>query len=320
MTVHMPFEPRGIIPACLLPFDADMAIDERPFRSHLRDLAAVDGISAITINAHSMEVHALSIEEQARTLDLAMDEVGDQLPLVHGIYADGSVNAARLARQAQAGGARCLLVFPPNTLAMGGQMRPEMAIRHFEVIADATDLPIILFQYPMGPGLGYPIDTLLEICRHVPRVRAIKDWCNDAALHERHLRELRALDKPVNILSTHSAWLLSSLVQGCDGVLSGAGSVIANLQVALFRAFKDGDLDEARRINDRIHPTVRAFYDAPFLDMHNRMKEALHYLGRLPEAHVRPPLMKLTDGEITKIARCMDAAGLTPETVYQKVA
>jgi 4-hydroxy-tetrahydrodipicolinate synthase len=267
-----------------------------------------------------MEVHALSIEEQARTTDITLDEIGDQIPIIHGVYADGSANAARIAKQAEQRGARCLLVFPPNTLAMGGQMRPEMAIRHFETIASATSLPIILFQYPLGPGLGYPIDTLLEICRRVPQVRAIKDWCNDAALHERHIRELRSLDTPVNILSTHSAWLLSSLVQGCDGLLSGAGSVIANLQVALFRAFKNGDLTEARRINDKIYPTVRAFYDAPFLDMHNRMKEALFYLGRLPEAHVRPPLMKLHKDEISKIQNCMDCAGLTSENVYQKVA
>ncbi len=320
MTLHMPFEPRGIIPACLLPFFSDMSIDEDSFRSHLRDLITVDGISAITINAHSMEVHALSIEEQAQTLSIAMDEVGEQVPLVHGVYADGSANAAKLAQQAEKGGARCLLVFPPNTLAMGGQMRPEMAIRHFETIAESSSLPIILFQYPLASGLGYPIDTLLEICRRVPQIRAIKDWCNDAALHERHIRELRSLDNPINILSTHSAWLLSSLVHGCDGLLSGAGSVIANLQVGLYRAFKDGNLKEAKKINDRIYPTVRAFYDAPFLDMHNRMKEALHYLGRLPQAHVRPPLMKLKESEIANIADCMDAAGLTPETVYQKVA
>ncbi|MBT5911537.1 MAG: dihydrodipicolinate synthase family protein [Rhodospirillaceae bacterium] len=320
MTIQMPFEPRGVIPACLLPFDSEMNIDETNFRSHLRDLVSVDGLSAITINAHSMEVHALSIEEQARTTDITLDEIGDQIPVVHGVYADGSENAATIARQAESKGARCLLVFPPNTLAMGGQMRPEMAIRHFETIAAATTLPIILFQYPLGPGLGYPIDTLLEICQKVPQIRAIKDWCNDPALHERHIRELRSLTKPVNILSTHSAWLLSSLVQGCDGLLSGAGSVIANLQVALFRAFKNGDLNEAYRINEMIYPTVRAFYDAPFLDMHNRMKEALHYLGRLPPAHVRPPLMKLTQEEITKIEKCMDTAGLTPENVYQKVA
>ena len=92
------------------------------------------------------------------------------------------------------------------------------------------------------------------------------------------------------------------------------------MQVALFRAFKNGDLTEARRINDKIYPTVRAFYDAPFLDMHNRMKEALFYLGRLPEAHVRPPLMKLHKDEISKIQNCMDCAGLTSENVYQKVA
>ena len=320
MTLQMPFEPKGVIPACLLPFNADLKIDEAAFRSHLRDLAAVEGISAITINAHSMEVHALTLEEQASTLEIAMDEVGDHLPIVHGVYADGSANAARIALQAESGGARCLLVFPANSMMMGGQMRPEMAIRHFETIATETSLPIILFQYPLGPGLGYPLDTLLEVCDRVPQVRAIKDWCNDAALHERHIRELRGLNRPVNILSTHSAWLLSSLVQGCDGLLSGAGSVIANLQVALYRAVKDGDLTEARRLNERIYPTVRAFYDAPFLDMHNRMKEALHYLGRLPKAYVRPPLIKLEDAEIAKIGKLMEAAGLTPETVYQKVA
>lgn len=320
MTVRMPFEPRGVIPACLLPFDADLEIDEPAFRSHLRDLGAVEGISAITVNAHSMEVHALTRDEQARAMAIALDEIGDRLPLVHGVYADGSAIAARLARQAQEGGASCLLVFPPNSMAMGGQLRPEMAVRHFETIAAATDLPIILFQYPLGSGLGYPVETLLEVCRRVPQVRAIKDWCNDALQHERHIRELRSLDAPVRVLSTHSAWLLSSLVQGCDGLLSGAGSVVANLQVALFRAFRDGDLAEARRINDLIHPTVRAFYDPPFLDMHNRMKEALHYLGRLPPAHVRPPLVKLGAAEIRRIAALMDQAGLTAETVYRKVA
>ena len=154
MTMQMPFEPKGVIPACLLPFKSDMEIDEKAFRSHLCDLAAVEGISAITINAHSMEVHALSIKEQAKTLEISLDELGSNIPLVHGVYADGSANAAAIAKQAEAGGASCLLVFPPNTLAMGGQMRPEMAIRHFETIAEATELPIILFQYPMGPGLG----------------------------------------------------------------------------------------------------------------------------------------------------------------------
>ncbi|MFT5328565.1 MAG: 4-hydroxy-tetrahydrodipicolinate synthase [Planctomycetaceae bacterium] len=97
-----------------------------------------------------------------------------------------------------------------------------------------------------------PLDTLLRLCTEFPSIRAIKDWCNDPHLHERHIRELHALDRPVRVLSTHSMWLLGSLVLGCDGLLSGAGSVIANLQVALFQAVQRNDLQTARTINDRI--------------------------------------------------------------------
>ena len=320
MTARLPFEPRGVIPACLLPFDRDMAIDEPAYRSHLRDVTRVDGITAITVNAHATEVASCTIEEQERVMGITMDEVGDRVPVVHGVYADGSHIGAGIARQAERGGASALLVFPPNSMGMGGQMRPEMAVAHFSTIADATDLPIIIFQYPLAGGLGYPVETLVRICETVPTVRANKDWCNDGKQHERQVRELHALPRRVNVLSTHSAWLLSSLVLGCDGLLSGAGSVIAALQVALFRAVQADDMVEARAIADRIYPTTQAFYAAPFLDMHNRMKEALVHLGRLGEAHVRPPLMKVSEAEIQRIGRAMDAAGLTPETVYAKVA
>jgi 4-hydroxy-tetrahydrodipicolinate synthase len=195
-----------------------------------------------------------------------------------------------------------------------------MALGHFRTIREATDLPIIVFQYPLASGLGYPVETLLRICSEIDTVVAIKDWCNDTKQHERQVRELHALPRRISVLSTHSSWLLSSLVLGCDGLLSGAGSVIAALQVALFRAVQAGDLEAARAVADRIYPTTGAFYDPPFLDMHNRMKEALVYLGRMKAAHVRPPLMKLSEAEIAKIARAMDEAGLRPETVYAKVA
>jgi 4-hydroxy-tetrahydrodipicolinate synthase len=221
---------------------------------------------------------------------------------------------------AQEEGADCMLVFPPDMMSWDAHLRPEMAIEHYRRITDATDLPIILFQYPVASRLMYPLPTLLELCRRFPQIRAIKDFCGDGKLHERHIRELGALDRPVNVLSTHSAWLMSSLVLGCLGLLSGAGSVIANLHVALFQAVQAGNLQRARAINDRIYPCTRAFYDAPLVDMHNRMKHALVYLGRLPAAHVRPPLVTLGAEEIAKIRRCMDQAGLTPETAYALVA
>ena len=307
------FQPKGVIPATLLALNDDMSIDEAATRRHLRDCALVEGVSAVTVNGHASEVHACSFDEQQRILAASLAEVGDRVPLINGIYADGSLEAARIAAMAAREGASCLLVFPPNSMSMGGQLRPEMAIEHFRRIADATDLPIICFQYPMAGGLGYTFDTLLKLFEAVPTIRAIKDWSNDAMLHEKHIRTFQNLPKPVTVLTTHSSWLMASLTMGADGLLSGAGSVIADLQVALFRAVKAGDLTLAQAINDRIYPLAQAFYAPPFLDMHNRMKEALVLLGRLEKAVVRPPLLKLPEAEIERIGAALQAASVTRE-------
>ncbi len=313
MSTFRNYEPKGVIPAALLPFHPDFSIDEPSFRKHLRDVAAVRGLSGLTINAHSTEVASCTFDEQQRVHAITMDEVGDKIPIVHGVYADGSLEAARIARMAQEGGASCLLVFPPNPLSLGASSRPEMVITHYKHIADASDLPIICFQYPLSGGLGYPVETLMKLIEAVPTVRAIKDWSNNVVQHERQIRLLQGLPTPVNVLSTHSAWLFGSLVLGCNGLLSGSGSVIADLQFALFQAVKANDVVRARHLNERIYPVAQAFYADPFVDMHNRMKEALVLLGRIPCAAVRPPLVKISDAEIARIRRALDAANVRRE-------
>jgi 4-hydroxy-tetrahydrodipicolinate synthase len=302
------FVPAGVIPAVLLPFDDDLAIDETSFRGHLRHVATVEGLAAVTVNAHSTEVASCSFEEQRRVMAIAADEIGDKLPVIHGVWADGSLEAARIAKAATAGGAAALLVFPPGPFTLG--QTHAMAIAHFSRIAEASDLPIIAFQYPLATGQGYAPETLLRLLDAVPSIRAIKDWTNNVQLHEWQVRTLQSLPRPVNVLTTHSSWLLSSLVLGCKGLLSGSGSVIADLQAKLFRAVAANDLAAAKALNDRIYPLARAFYADPFVDMHNRMKEALVLLGQLPRATVRPPLVKLGDAEIERIRVALVEAGL----------
>ena len=308
MTRDAKWIPRGVIPAVLLPFHEDLSIDEPSFRAHLRDVASVEGLSAITINAHSTEVASCTFDEQKRVLAITQNEIGGRLPIVHGVYAEGSLEAARIAKMAAEGGAGALLVFPPGPFTMG--QRPEMAVEHFRRVAGAADLPIIAFQYPLSGSQGYPLATLLKIIEAVPQVTAIKDWCASPQLHERQIRTLQSLKPPVSVLTTHSSWLLGSLVLGCNGLLSGSGSVIADLQVKLFKAVQADDLATAKEINERIWPTAEAFYSEPWVDMHNRMKEALVMMGKLPRAAVRPPLVKIPQAEIERIRRALIAAGL----------
>ena len=174
MPRHVHYVPNGVIPAVLLPFADDLSIDEKSFRKHLSDVAATEGLTAITINAHSTEVASCTFEEQRRVLAIAQDEIGGRLPLVNGIRADGSLEAARIAKRAQAGGSSALLVFPPAPFTLG--QSADMAMAHFKTIASASDLPLIVFQYPLATGQGYPAATLTRLLDEIPTIRAVKDW------------------------------------------------------------------------------------------------------------------------------------------------
>ena len=305
------YVPKGVIPAVLLPFDAALNIDEKAYRSHLRDLLAVEGISALTANGHSSEVHALSFEEQKRVLEITLEEAGGKVPIISGVYADSALQGAKLARQAEKLGAKCLLVFPSTAFLFGVPLqKPEMILNHFHKIAEATDLSIIVFAYAMAGGLGYTTETLVKLAEEIPQVVAIKDACNIPVQHEKNIRVLHNLGKDFSVLTTHSAWLMASLTMGVDGLLSGAGSVIADLQAQLWKAVQAKDLAAAQALNDRIWPITNVFYANPLVDMHNRMKEALLILGRQSQAFVRPPLMKLSRTEVDQIRQALIEGGL----------
>jgi 4-hydroxy-tetrahydrodipicolinate synthase len=222
-------------------------------------------------------------------LALTIDEVGDRLPVVNGVYADGSHLAARVARMADRGGASCLLVFPPNSMAMGGRSAPR-------------------WRSPIsGPSPRRP--TSRSSCSSTrwrwgwaTHSRRCSGWSTRCLRSVRSRTGVpirlcmsetsapcRSLPHPVTVLSTHSSWLMSSLVMGCGGLLSGAGSVAADLQGALSQSVQAKDLARAQAVNERLYPLQQAFYAPPFLDMHNRMKEALVLLGRMERAVVRPP-------------------------------
>ena len=300
---------RGVIPANLLPFRADLTIDEAAYRRHLSWLANTKGVTGITVNGHAAEVSSLSRDERRHALAIALDEVAGKVPLIAGIYTDGTQEAVELARDAKAGGAAGILVFPPTLFMWGAQVKPEMVLRHFTTIADAVDLPIVVFEYPPASGIGYSPETLAELAK-LPSVAAVKDWSNDIVAFEQNLRAIRQTGRPVAVLSSFTMSLFATFVLGADGCISGMGSIAADLQAELFEAVQQGDLARARTINDRLDPLVRVFYAPPFVDMHNRMKEALALLGRIPAAHVRPPLTPVSDEERARIRLALKASGL----------
>lgn len=299
----------GIMPANILPFKADLSVDEPAYRAHLRWLADTPGVTGIVVNGHAAEVASLSRDERKRTLAIALGEIAGACPIVAGVYTDGTAEAVELARDAQAAGAAGVLLFPPTLFMWGAQAKPDMVLKHYQEVA-SVGVPIIAFQYPPASGIGYAPETLARLAR-IPQVVGVKDWSNEIVAFEQNLRAIRATGRPVAILSSFTMSLMASFLLGADGAISGMGSVTADLQAELFAACQKGDLDGARRVNDRLDPLVRVFYAPPFVDMHNRMKEALVLLGRIPAAHVRPPLTPVPPAERDAIARALKAARLS---------
>ena len=298
----------GVMPANILPFKTDLSIDEAAYRRHLRWLADTRGVTGIVANGHASEVSSLSREERKRSLAIALDEIGVRCPVIAGIYSDGTAEAVELSRDAKAAGAAGILLFPPTLFMWGAQVKPDMVVRHYSDVAEAG-LPIIAFEYPPASGIGYAPETLARLAE-IPQVAGVKDWSNDIVAFERNLRALRATGRPVAMLSAFTMSLMATFLLGADGAISGMGSVTADLQAELFEACGKGDLEHARRLNDRLDPLMRAFYAPPFVDMHNRMKEALVLLGRIPAAHVRPPLTPVPPAEREAIRHALVESGL----------
>lgn len=307
----------GTLPACILPFDEEYAIDVAEYRRHLRDLASTPGVTGIVCNGHAGEVTALSREEWRLAVATAVDQVNGTAHVISGVYAETHREAAQLARAAAAENADAVLVFPPNLLMFDASR--EVGYHRFAEIANATDLPLVVFAYPARTGMQYDEETLSHICE-IPSVVAIKDWTLDIGVYERNLQIARAQSHHVAMLSSFSTHLLPSLSIGADGILSGHGSVIAGLQAQLYELVQSGDLAAARALYARIQLLTRSVYRSPLADMYTRMKEQLVMLGRLRTAVTRPPLPPITAAERNSLRAALVTAGLIGEAATAAMA
>ena len=306
MTQTQKFKAEGVMPACLLPFQEDFSIDFEMLRRHVSHVSKVDGVQGIVINAHASEISSCGFEEQVAILNETLAAAGST-PIINGVYPEGSLEAVKVAKMAKNAGASALLVFPPGIFSGGANLRPDIAINHYRHIANASDLPLIIFQFRLA-DLGHSHEVLHRLVEEIPSIVGIKDVSDHPSFLEKTVRELQSGPRAISVFTAHNPWLLSSLVLGCKGIISGSGSTLPDLQVALYRAVANKDLALAQRISDRMYWTTQAFYSPPRIDQHNRMKEAQVILGRWPRAIVRPPLLKLPQLEIEKIRLALEKA------------
>jgi 4-hydroxy-tetrahydrodipicolinate synthase len=299
----------GLIPATVLPMDADGAIDEPALRSYI-GWVVEQGPVALAINVDTGEGPHLTHDEKVRILRIVRDVT--DTPIVAGLAGPSTDAAVRQARDFQAAGADALLVFPiPAYLSL--PLDPRIPVAYHEAIAQ-VGLPLILFQLqPALAGVNYEADVLASMAS-VDGVVAIKEASFDARRFVDTARMLEQLPKRITLLTGNDNFILESFLLGATGALIGFGAVMTREQVDMIRAWQEGRTQEAMALGRRVQRLADVVFAAPVGDYRVRLKECLRILGVLESAHVRRPLLSISDAERQHLTTVLAEVGLLSPT------
>ena len=213
------------------------------------------------------------------------------------------------AKDAASSGADALMVFPPNSWALS--VAPETIVSHHEVILNATDLPVFLYQAPIASGsMAYSEAVILTLIQ-LPRVVGIKEGSWEVSRYEANRRLVRQAAPHIAVLASGDEHLLTSFVIGTEGSIVSLAALIPEVVVALYEAVRDGDLQAAREAHQVIYPLAHAIYSRyPPSHATARLKTCLKLTGALESDRVRLPIGRLGNDEIEALQQAIAEAGL----------
>jgi 4-hydroxy-tetrahydrodipicolinate synthase len=286
-----------VLTAMVTPMTADGELDvdaTQRLAEHLVDR----GNDGLVISGTTGESPTTSDEEKERLLRAVVEAVGERAHVVAGVGTYDTAHSIELARQAEKVGVTGLLVVTPF------YSKPPQAglVEHFRRVADATGLPVMLYDIPGRSGVAIATKTMLRVAEH-DRIAAVKDAKGD--LHET-AKVLAATD--LAYYSGEDALNLPLLALGAVGVVSVVGHVCTAEYAAMIRAVDSGDLAEARRINAAVLPAVRGIMTRTQGAI--MAKAALELLGVIPSRATRLPLVDATDEQMQLLRADLAEAGV----------
>jgi len=304
---------RGIIPAIVTPMTSEGELDLPALRRYVQWLAD-QGPVALAVNVDTGEGPHLTPDEKRQTLETVAEAVAGKCKVVGGVAGPSTAQGVANARAAQAAGADALLVFPISAF-LGQPLNPEVPYRYHAAIAEAVDVPLILFQ--LQPALGGVLYTteILHKLTTIPSVTAIKEASFDAIRFLQVKAALESASRKITFLTGNDNFICESFILGAEGALLGFSTLGTREQVMMLEAVRHGDIEQARELGSRLQPLADIIFAPPVTDYRARTKEALKLLGILENTTVRPPLLPIPESEHETIRRALQSAGLLVSSV-----
>jgi len=301
----------GIIPAIVNPMDEKYNIVEDDLINYVKWISRFR-IAGLAVNVDTGEGPSLTDEEREFVISKVASIVKGKITIVAGVPPSSTTKAAEIARSNRKAGADALLVFP-HPYFYGHPLPPELPYHYHKAIADASNLPVILFQ--LQPALGgyeFTEETLLRLIE-IPSVIAIKEALFDAYKFYNTLRILRKAQRRITLLTGNDNFIAESLILGADGALIGFGTLATAEQVEMFELIKKKRYDEALEIWEKLIPLMEVIFKPPVRDYRARIKVALALQGIIENVYVRPPLRQISQQEVNEIRQALIKSGLPIE-------
>ena len=296
-TSFTPQTPFGrVVTAMVTPFTADGGLDldgAAALAEHLID----SGCDALVVNGTTGESPTTTDAEKTAVLRAVLGAVGDRARVIAGVGTNATAHSIEQARAAQAAGAHALLAVTPY------YSRPpqEGVYRHFTAIADATGLPVMLYDIPGRTATAIETETIVRLAAH-ERIIAVKDAKGDLGASSWVLSRT-----DLAYYSGDDMLNLSSLAIGGVGTVSVVGHLVAGELRAMYDAYTGGDVAKAREIHHSLLPVYTGVFRTQGVIT---VKAALRRLGR-PAGPVRLPLVDLTEEQLRILRADLAAVGLT---------
>jgi 4-hydroxy-tetrahydrodipicolinate synthase len=282
--------------ALVTPFTSGGAVDERALRD-LVEWQIRQGVHFLVPCGSTGEAATMSPEEHRRVVEIVVEQAAGRMPIVAGAGSNDTKRAVAMSREMKAAGATHLLHVSP----MYNKPPQRGIIAHFRAVADATDLPVIVYNVPGRTGSNIEAKTTLALAQ-VPNIVAVKEASGNLAQITDVLR-----DRPpaFSVLSGDDELTLAVMAAGGDGVISVVSNATPREMAALTECAAAGRLAEARDL----HVRLLAWMRAAFVESNPiPVKAALAMLGRI-ENVLRLPLVPLADQHDSVVRSALRAAG-----------
>lgn len=228
------------------PTDAEGAIAPKKIKDHA-DFMITSGIKSYTVFGSTGGIGSFNEDERRVVAEAAMEAIDGRIPVIVGAGSITTAEAVRLSIHAREIGAAAVVVVP---MAYWPLTENEL-LSHYRAIADASGMPMILYNNPRTTGVDMSPAFLSKLARKVPNVIGVKQSAPDVSRIAEIIRETGG---EINVLTGRDAQALEAFSVGAAGWFSGGANYMPKLCVRLFDLFNDGSIDEARDLFDKTYP------------------------------------------------------------------